>query len=111
MSQQYRRIPLDEFLRQATTILDGVAARGETVLIEHKGKFFSVGAYQAYRRRAPAKPQPPNMQDSLWGYARSSALEAGVNGASTARVAEESSEVARQHTSRNGSEPSGEPIE
>ncbi len=91
MSQQFRRIPLDEFVRQAASILDGVATRGETVLIEHKGKFFTLGPYQVYRKRAPAKPQPPNMQDSLWSYARSSGVEPKVNGTSTARVAEEQS--------------------
>lgn len=70
MSQQYRRIPLDEFVRQAASVLDGITARGETVLIEHNGRFYTLGTYQAYRKRPPARPQPPNMQDSLWSYAR-----------------------------------------
>ena len=110
MSQQFRRIPLDEFVRQAASILDGVATRGETVLIEHKGKFFTLGPYQVYRKRAPAKPQPPNMQDSLWSYARSSGVDLKANGASAAIVAEEQSEFApRPAAPRRVSDANDEP--
>ena len=96
MSQQFRRIPLDEFLRQAPSILDGITTRGETVLIEHKGRFFTLGAYSAYRKRAPARPQPPNMQDSLWSHARSSDTHLETKGATATDVADQPAEFAAQ---------------
>ena len=111
MSQQFRRMRLDEFLPQAPGILDGIAARGETVLVEHNGRLFTLSAYSAYRKRATAKPQPPNMQDLLWSYARSNGVDLTMNGASPAKIAEEPSKFAPRRTSRNGPEPSGKPSE
>lgn len=69
MSQQYRRITFADFMRDAARVFDGIEARGETVLVERGGKVFVVTAWQATRRRTPAKRQPPNMQDSLWSVA------------------------------------------
>lgn len=110
MSQHYRRIPLGEFLRQAVSILDDVTNHGETVLIEHNGRFYTLGTYQAYRKRPPARPQPPNRQDSLWSFARSAGAEPNANGSEPARIADEAGRLApRPDVSRRERAPGGKP--
>lgn len=73
MSQQYQRVTFADFMRDAARIFDGIEARGETVLVERGGKTFVITAWQAYRKRTPSRPQPPNMQDSLWSIGRQGA--------------------------------------
>jgi len=109
MSQQLRRIPLDEFLRQAPSLLEEIATHGETLLLEHNGRFFTLSAYQAYRKRSQPRPQPPNMQDSLWSYTRATSVAQEPNGASPPPVAKGPAGVApRPAGSRQMSEPGHE---
>ena len=112
MSQRYRRVAFADFMRDAARIFDGIEARGETILVERGGKTFVVTAWESHRRRTPAKPQPPNMQDSLWtmgattGRASAPAepstdAAAIPNGAAEAQIETESS----RSRSGDGSKP------
>lgn len=74
MSQQFRRIRFEDFVRHAERIFDDIQAKGETVLVERGGTVFVISPWQANHRRRPAKPHPANMQDSLWSVGRSEGI-------------------------------------
>ncbi len=107
MSQQYRRVAFADFIRDAARIFDGIEARGETVLVERGGKTFVITAWQAHRRRTPAKPQRPNMQDSLWGIGalRASADPSSDAAAKRTGAVESPAETDTPPRSDDGSKP------
>jgi len=111
MSQQYRRVPFADFMRDAARIFDGIETRGETILVERGGKTFVITAWQAHRRRMPAKPQPPNMQNSLWTMGGLGAPAGPTRDASAKRkvVAEAPVDSDTQPHSRDGSSSSDTP--
>jgi hypothetical protein len=99
VSQQYRRVAFADFLRDATRIFDGIETRGETILVERGGKTFVITAWQAHRRRT--KPQPPNMQDSLWAMGGHGVSAEPANDADAKRKGVADAPVEREPRSRS----------